>query len=227
VVSEIGRRIGVGFEEARSAAEATVTVTARALNETDRQRFLARLPTGLHDEYAVNVPYPPHGLAGFVAEVGEISHRAPEVARNQAQAVLTVLAEEDRELIESVWLPSELRELIAEPPIGGGLVGPAVNTAPLTAEELVAALATLPYWAGNRGALRRTISLPPDNLDRVLDRIDLLRRDENRGPRITRDDPENATLVLRTSSVGAVTALDVDLAHRLDAAIDEAAAGIG
>jgi pterin-4a-carbinolamine dehydratase len=33
-------------------------------------------------------------------------------------------------------------------------------------------------------------------------------------------------LVLRTSRVNAVTALDVELAHRVDAAIEEAGAGM-
>jgi pterin-4a-carbinolamine dehydratase len=43
---------------------------------------------------------------------------------------------------------------------------------------------------------------------------------------VTRADRENATLVVRTTSVDAVTSADIDLAHRLDDAIDQAGAGI-
>jgi uncharacterized protein (DUF2267 family)/pterin-4a-carbinolamine dehydratase len=226
VVGEVGRRIGVGFEEARSAAEATVTVTARALGIDDRRRFLDRLPPELHDSFAVDVPYPPRGTAGFIEEVGRISHRDPAVARVQAQAVLSVLAEQDHELVDAVHLPDTVRDLLAPPPAGGGLVGPAGGVPPLTEDELRAALGGLPYWDGNRTALRRTITLPEGNLDRVLARIDLLGEGGARSPRITRDDRENATIVVRSANANAVTAMDVDLAHRVDAVIDEAGGGM-
>ncbi|HEY2670876.1 MAG TPA: DUF2267 domain-containing protein [Rugosimonospora sp.] len=227
VVSEVSRRIGVGFEEAKSAAEAAVTVLARALNETDRERFLGKVPAELHADYAVNVPYPPRGVEGFVEEVGRISHRTPDVARYQAQTVISVLSEQDGGLVESLYLPPDLRDLVAPPaPAGGGLVGPDGRTSPLSDDELRAALGRLPYWSGNGRALTRTITLPGDNLDRVLAQIEGVRRELGRGPRVTRSDRENATLVVRTTRVDAVTAPDVELAHRLDDAIDQAGAGI-
>jgi pterin-4a-carbinolamine dehydratase len=227
VVSEVSRRIGVGFEEAKSAAEAAVTVLARALNETDRERFLGKVPAELHADYAVNVPFPPRGVEGFVEEVGRISHRTPDVARYQAQTVISVLSEQDGGLVESLYLPPDLRDLVAPPaPAGGGLVGPDGRTSPLSDDELRAALGRLPYWSGNGRALTRTITLPGDNLDRVLAQIEGVRRELGRGPRVTRSDRENATLVVRTTRVDAVTAPDVELAHRLDDAIDQAGAGI-
>jgi pterin-4a-carbinolamine dehydratase/uncharacterized protein (DUF2267 family) len=226
VVGEVGRRVGITFEQAKSAAEATVTVLARSLNADDRQRFLGNVPAELHSSYAVNVPYPPRGLAGFIEEVGRISHQTPEMARYQAQAVISVLREQDGGLVESLYLPPDLRDLVVPPPAGGGLVEPSGGTAVLSDDELADALGQLPYWSGNRSALTRTITLPEDNLDRVLGLLDGLRRDQGRGPRITRDDRENATLVVRTTNADAVTALDIDLAHRVDDAIDQAGAGM-
>jgi len=232
VVGEVGRRIGVPFEEARSAAEATVTVTARALGIDDRQRFLDRLPPQLHEDFAVDVPYPPRGIAGFIEEVGRISHSDPEVARVQAQAVLHVLAEKDRELVDSVHLPETVRDLLDSPPPrrpsrsstsappGAGQAGP------LTEYELAVALDGLPYWAGTPGALRRTISLPEGNLDRVLARIDGVRGEGGQTPKVTRDARDSATIVIRSANVNAVTELDVDLAHLVDAVIDEAGGGM-
>ena len=64
------------------------------------------------------------------------------------------------------------------------------------------------------------------NLERVLRRLADLKREAGRGPHIgalTRAWPSS----LRTSRVNAVTALDVELAHRVNAAIEEAGAGMG
>jgi pterin-4a-carbinolamine dehydratase len=81
-------------------------------------------------------------------------------------------------------------------------------------------------WNGGPRALSRTIVLPPDDLDRVLRRLERLRQELGRGPKISRPDRETAVLVVRTGSVDAVTAQDIELAHRVDAAIEEAGAGM-
>jgi hypothetical protein len=70
------------------------------------------------------------------------------------------------------------------------------------------------------------VALPPDNLDRVLARLDRLRQDNGRGPSIGRPGGTAAVLTVRTSQADGVTALDVDLAHQIDDAIDEVGAGM-
>ncbi|MFG2085305.1 MULTISPECIES: 4a-hydroxytetrahydrobiopterin dehydratase [unclassified Spirillospora] len=115
--------------------------------------------------------------------------------------------------------------MFAPPAVGGGVTGPAGQEAPLTPEEVDAALGALPDWSGDTGELRRTLVLPPGNLDRVLRRIDLLREEMGRGPEVRRG-ADGVQLAVRTASVEAVTALDVELASRLDEAIDEAGAGM-
>jgi pterin-4a-carbinolamine dehydratase len=69
----------------------------------------------------------------------------------------------------------------------------------------------------------RTIELPAANLDRVLWRLDRLRHELGRGPHVGREDNTTATLVVLTHQVDAVTGLDIDLAHRIDAIIVDAA----
>ncbi|MBX6723600.1 MAG: hypothetical protein IRY92_10250, partial [Dactylosporangium sp.] len=59
-----------------------------------------------------------------------------------------------------------------------------------------------------------------------LQRLERLRREMGRAPHIGRQDDSTAVLVVRTNSVDAVTALDVALAHAVDAAIEEAGAGV-
>jgi pterin-4a-carbinolamine dehydratase len=227
LVNEICRRTDLDFGHARLAAEATTTVVARLLDGKNRRAFLEGVPAELHDDYAINVPYAPLGLNGFLNQVGRIVHRDRDQARYQAQAVLSTMTEQDHDLMESVELPDYLRDLTKPTPTGGGLVaGPTGQIAPLTDDELREALARLPLWHGDRRVILRSIELPPGNLDRVLERLAHLRQEVGRAPHIGRQSPSVANLALRTNSVNAVTRLDIDLAHAVDAAVVEAGAGM-
>ncbi|MEV6691906.1 DUF2267 domain-containing protein [Micromonospora sp. NPDC051196] len=226
LVEDVGRRAGVDFRTAKVGVESTVLVLAWALGTDERRRLLDAVPASLHDVVPVDGIEQHQDLPGFLSEVGRISGRSPEQARYQAEATLAALAAHDHDLVESLHVPDELQELLNAPPVGGGLVGVSSTTPPLTGSDLVAALSDLPYWSGDERALTRTLELPADNLDRVLDRLDQLRGQTGRGPRIGRSDPTTAVLTVSTGNAGGVTALDVDLAHSVDAAIDEAGAGL-
>ncbi|GIJ76803.1 Pterin-4a-carbinolamine dehydratase [Micromonospora phaseoli] len=226
LVEDVVRRAGVDFRTAKVGVESTVLVLAWALEAAERRRLLAAVPTSLHDVVPVDGIKRRQDLSGFLSEVGRISGRSPEQARYQAEATLAALAAHDRDLVESLHVPDELRELLNPPAAGGGLVGASSSTPPLSDAELRDALLDLPYWSGDGALLSRTLELPPDNLDRVLNRLDLLRDQTGRGPRIGRADPTTAVLTVATSNAGAVTGLDIDLAHAVDDAIDEAGAGM-
>ncbi|WDZ82493.1 DUF2267 domain-containing protein [Micromonospora cathayae] len=226
LVGEVGRRAGVDFRTAKVGTEATVLVLARALDPADRDRLLRAVPMSLHDVTPVDGIERHRDLPGFLAEVARISGRTPEQARYQAEATLAALAEADGDLVASLRVPEGLLDLLTPPEAGGGVVGPEGRAAPLTADELRAALADLPYWSVRDRALSRSVALPPGNLDRVLDRLDRLRADTGRGPQITRQTGASAVLTVRSRRADAVTAQDVDLAHRVDDAIEEAGAGV-
>ncbi|MFY1692516.1 DUF2267 domain-containing protein [Plantactinospora sp. WMMB782] len=226
LVSDIGRRAGVDFEQARAAAGATVAALARALETADRQRLLDAVPNQLHDDGALATGNRHRDLAGFLDEVARLTHRSPEQARYQAQATLSALAARDGGLVDSLNLPPELRDLLGPPAAGGGLVDATGGTAALTDDELADALASLPYWSGDGRKLTRSIELPPENLDRVLGRLARLRPETGRGPTVGRESPGTVVLTVRTRSLDAVTALDVALAHQIDDAIDEVSAGM-
>lgn len=226
LVDGVRRRAGVDFRTAKVGAEATVLVLAFALDEAERQRLLAAVPRSLHDVLPVGGIPRRRDLPGFLAEVGRISGNSPEQARYQAQATLAALADADGDLVESLHVPDSLRELLEPPPAGGGVVGADTSTPPLSEADRAAALADLPYWSGDGGALHRVVALPADNLDRVLDRLERLRQETGRAPTISRPGPTAAVLTVRSRQAGAVTAADVDLARSIDAAIDEAGAGI-
>ncbi|RZU75140.1 uncharacterized protein DUF2267 [Micromonospora kangleipakensis] len=226
LVDDVGRRAGVDFSTAKVGAEATVLALAWALDEAARERLLEAVPMKLHDVVPVDGIERHHDLAGFLAEVARISGRTPEQARYQAEATLAALAHADGDLVESLRVPDGLRDLLTPPEPGGGLVGPRSATAPLAEQELRDALSGLRYWSSDRRSLVRTIELPPDNLDRVLDRLDQLRTEVGRAPQIGRPDPDSAVLTVRTQRVDGVTVLDVELAHRIEDAIEEVGAGM-
>ncbi|MFG1659827.1 DUF2267 domain-containing protein [Micromonospora chersina] len=226
LVDDVSRRAGVDFSTAKVAAEATVLALAWALDEAERERLLEAVPVKLHDVVPVDGIERRQDLPGFLAEVGRRSRLTPEQARYQAQATLAALADADGDLVESLRVPDGLRDLLAPPVAGGGLVGATSAVAPLDEQELRDALAELPYWSSDRQSLVRTIELPAGNLDRVLDRLDQLRGETGRGPQIGRPDQDSAVLTVLTEQVDGVTAVDVDLARRVDDAIDEAGAGM-
>ncbi|MEU6077136.1 DUF2267 domain-containing protein [Micromonospora sp. NPDC047074] len=226
LVDDVVRRTGTDFRSAKVGVESTVLVLAWALGEAERRRLLSAVPSSLHDVLPVDGIRRRHDLPGFLAEVGRISGRTPEQARYQAEATVAALADHDGDLIESLHVPDGLRDLLEPPPAGGGLVGAISATPPLDDADLRAALRGLPYWSGDGNVLYRTVELPSDNLDRVLNRIDQLRQDTGRGPRIGRSGPTTAVVTVRSRQADAVTAMDVDLAHAVDDAIDEAGAGI-
>jgi len=184
------------------------------------------VPAELTEGQDVGTPIPRTDGLGFVQEVGELLRCPPEQARTRARAVLVSVAAQSPDVLDSLHLPEEVTELTRDPEPGGGLVGPDGHAAPLDEEELRAALRRLPDWTGDSHAITRTLVLPPDQLERVLLRVERLKQDVGRGPRISRTDEETAQFVVRTTKAGAVTALDIDLAHRVDEAITRANAGL-
>jgi hypothetical protein len=222
LVAEVGRRAGVGTDDARTAAVAAVTALADALDERDRERLLESVPTSLYDEAAP--PARPTSLSEFLDAVARLSRRDPYQARYQAQAALSALADQNRNLVDSLHIPTDIRELLAPPPTG--VVDQTGRPATLTVDEVRGALADLPYWSGDPRALSRLILLPADNLERVLDRLAQLRAEVGRAPHVGRRGDNQAVLVVRSAGAGGVTAADIDLAHAVDAAIDEVGAGM-
>jgi pterin-4a-carbinolamine dehydratase len=226
LVTSAAEQAGVDFDTAREAGRATVSVLARMLDEADRRRLLDVVPAELIEGQDVSTPIPRSDVVGFIGEVSGLLRRPPEQSRMRAHAVLSAIAAQDRDVLEVLHLPDGLAELTRPPEPGGGLVGPDGHAARLDEEEIQAALRRLPDWTGDSRALTRTLVLPPDQLERVLLRLDRLKQDLGRGPRISRVHEQTALFIVRTKNADGVTALDIDLAHRVDEAITQANAGL-
>ncbi|MGP4095969.1 DUF2267 domain-containing protein [Nonomuraea sp. KM90] len=226
LLASIGRMTGLGSGPARAAAEATLTTLARTLDEEDRRELIDALPPELTNDFPMDRPGNDGTEEGFVRQAALLGRRPPEQARTRAQAVLAALAEQDPELVARLHIPEQVRGLFAPPESGGGITGPKGHSAPLTSSEIDSALRSLPMWSGDRSGLRRVIALPRENLRAVRRALDRLKVTYGRQPQL-HDTADGLAILVRTVSVGAVTALDVALARRVDALIEEIGAGIG
>ncbi|WP_203707629.1 DUF2267 domain-containing protein, partial [Asanoa iriomotensis] len=218
LVGQIAALTGDSFADARELTQAVVGVTARSLDDPDGKHLIASLPADLEAPRALSGP-PERDLTMFLREVGRLVERRPEQIRVKVQAVFAALGDAGLDLP----LPAELRSL-ADPLPPEERTTPG-RPLPLNDADVVAALRDLPDWDGDHHAISRTIELPPDNLDRVLPRIERL-RETGRSPHIARPSAGTATLTAYTASTGTVTESDVALAHRVDTAIAEAAGGM-
>lgn len=221
----ISRMTELDFDVARTVGRAALVTLAGQLPGDDRRRLLDALPTDLRQGMVVSGAPTQLDDVGFVQTVSRLSSRPPEEAWLLTHASFAALAEEDPGLVRGMTLSGGLQELFTRPYPGGGLTGVGGGQAPLTGDEVRTALDRLPYWSGDTNALVRTVELPEENLERVLDRIRLMHLNLGRGPTVRRLDGA-ADLVVNTTSIGAVTADDVELAHQVDRTIDEAGAGI-
>jgi pterin-4a-carbinolamine dehydratase/uncharacterized protein (DUF2267 family) len=225
LLASIGRMTGLEAGPARAAAEATLTTLARTLDDEDRRELIEALPPELTDDFPMDHPRNDGTEEGFVRQAALLGRRPPEQARLRVQAVLAAVAEQDPELIARLHIPQQVRGLFDPPGSGGGVTGPTGGIATLSDAEIASALATLPLWTGDRSGLRRVISLPPENLRAVRNALDQLKVTYGRQPQL-QDTADGLAIVARTVSVGAVTALDVEMARRVDELIEEVGAGI-
>ncbi|RJL30323.1 DUF2267 domain-containing protein [Bailinhaonella thermotolerans] len=228
LLDSVCRMTGLDSGAARAAAEATITALGRSLGEPERGRLLSEVPNELTNDFPIDGEPQDYDEAGFVRAVSLLGRRPPEQARLRAQAVLSALVEQEPKLVEELRVPPGIRPLFEPPSAGGGLTGPVGGAAPLTEEEVRAGLEGLPDWTGDCHGIRRTLTLPEDQLDRVLERVERIKTGPaRRAPMITRHPGGVAELELCTSSVNAVTVLDLDLADTVDSVIADAAGGIG
>jgi uncharacterized protein (DUF2267 family) len=224
-IEAVSQSAGIDHRSARRVAQATFVTVAETLDDDSRQRLAAALPPLFRQYLPRHTDPRDWDLSTMMREIAQRGLQPPEQARVRAQVVLATLADREPELPSSLPLRDDIRELFTPPEIGGGITGATGHLAPLTPDEVAAALRRLPDWGGDTSGLRRTIVLPPDSLDRVLDRIESLRIDLGGGVYVRRDD-SSAEVTVKTATVDAVTAPDVGIAGSIDNLITEFTAGM-
>lgn len=96
----------------------------------------------------------------------------------------------------------------------------------LTADEVGAALASLPEWSGDTSRLVRRASVPQSRQDELVDTIMRAADEMNHHPNVERDG-DTVTFLIWSHDVGGVTTRDVELAARIDEVLSDRDAAAG
>jgi uncharacterized protein (DUF2267 family)/pterin-4a-carbinolamine dehydratase len=233
-LSGVATRAGEQTDDARLGATAALAALSEHLPADARDALARALPTLLEQESGLDEPGSgsgAHAGAGDGAVVDGIAGRTgwtPERARYVLAAVVDQLTAEEPELGRRVALvlPDDI-----EPDGGPALPPDAASGAsqdrsrPLGPEGVDRALSRLVDWSGDVTGIERTIALPTERIDLVLDRVHRAERELAHRVRIVERTPTSLTLRARTESLQVVTELDVALAERVDDAVATVGSG--
>lgn len=227
LLEDVADRARLPSDDALPVIKVTLASMSHWLQMPQRQRLRDAVPGPERDATVVTVPPAEGGMSEFLDEVGRHLDVPRERARHLAQVVLSHLSEADPDLTRELQdsLPREFAELFTAPVDFPERRYTATEApAPLTQEELDTELRRRPDWTGDIHHLARTIALPEDRLRPLLDQVRRDMQAMNHHCEHQRTE-SGLTFVLRTSSVDAVTPLDLDLADRIDAAVSAVGSG--
>jgi pterin-4a-carbinolamine dehydratase/uncharacterized protein (DUF2267 family) len=216
-------------DEARRAVEAVIAVVAAALDEPERGRLAGVLPGALRGAAeASGAAQPLESGAALVREVSRLSGCRSERARFYTQAVLSTLADAEpdlaRELSQHLPDGEDLFSPIDQgvPPVGSGVP---IDLSPrlLERDEVERELGGLRGWDGDEHRLRRTVVLPPDRVRPLRDAVARAERDTTHHAEVEQLGGE-VTFEVWTHSLDRVTDMDVELARRINEAVDRVGA---
>jgi uncharacterized protein (DUF2267 family)/pterin-4a-carbinolamine dehydratase len=229
-LSGVATRAGEQTDDARLGTTATLAALSDHLPTDDRDALARALPTLLEQESGLDETRP-RDTATDASVVDGIVRRTgwtPERAQYTLAAVVDQLTAEEPELGRRVALvlPDDI-----EPDGGPALPPDAASEGaqgrpqPLGEDGVDRALSRLVDWSGDLTGIERTIALPAERIDLVLDRVHRAERELAHRVRIVERTPSSLTLRARTESLQVVTELDIALAERVDDAV--AAVGSG
>jgi pterin-4a-carbinolamine dehydratase len=232
-LSGVATRAGLEHtDDARLGATAALAAISEHLPADDRDALAAALPTLLEHESGLDGgsggTSAGAGPGGIIDGVVRRTGWAPERARYVLNAVAGQLAAEDEDLARRIRavVPSDV-DVSGGPalPPDAASEGPQGRPQPLGAEAVDRALSRLTEWSGDVTGIERTIALPSERIDLVLDRVHGAERELAHRVRIVERTPTSLTVRARTESLRVVTELDVALAERVDDAVAAVGAG--
>jgi pterin-4a-carbinolamine dehydratase len=215
--------------EARRAVEAVVAVIAAALDEPERARLGGVLPGALSGAAeASGAAQRLESGAALVREVSRLSGCPSERARFYTQAVLSTLSDAEpdvaREISQRLPDGEDLFSPIDQgvPPRGSGVP---IDLTPrlLEREEIERELGGLRGWDGDEHRLRRTVVLPPDRVRPLRDAVARVEREMTHHAQVDQQEGE-VTFEVWTHSLDRVTDMDVELARRINDAVERVGA---
>lgn len=211
--------------EAREVSGAVLGTLLRAAPDGERRRLADALPAAIGSEVRVPAGSGRADAPELMEELGRLVGRPPERARYLIQAVVGELRREEPGLADELagHLPQDARDAMqdaGDPPERAASTT-AERPTELSPDEVSAALRRLSTWTGDEHGIARTVSLPEDRIDPLVERVEREAARSNDHARVDRG-AGTVTFTLRTRG-GVVTRPDLELAER----IDDVVAGFG
>lgn len=225
-IAAAGSQAGMAdSDEARRAVEAVVGAVAVALDEPGRAQLAAVLPGALRGATEADGPVAPvEDDAALVVSVASISGCPPERARFYAQSVLSTLVDLEPEVARAIRDRLPLTDDLFSPidqgvtPRGSG-VPTRLSPRLLDRSDIDRELGRLRGWDGDERRLRRTVELPPDRVRPLRDAVARAEREMDHKARVEQHGG-TVTFEVWTHSLDRVTDMDVQLARRIDEAVE-------
>jgi pterin-4a-carbinolamine dehydratase/uncharacterized protein (DUF2267 family) len=212
-------------DESRRAVEAVIGAVAVALDEPDRGRLTDALPGSLRGAADVSGPAAPvEDEADLVRDVSNRTGCPPQRARRYTHAVLATLSDAEPELAQAIARELPLGEDLFEPIIAGVTPRSSGVSSQLTPhllerDDVARELGRLTGWEGDERRLRRTVVLPADRVRPLRDAVGRAEREMTHHARV--EEQQGAvTFEVWTRSINRVTDLDVELARRINEAVE-------
>ncbi|GAA4934439.1 uncharacterized protein DUF2267 [Actinomycetospora succinea] len=209
-------------DDARRAADAVLATVAAYLPADDRDALADALPNLLEQEAGLDRQDGGNGApteAGLVDDVARRTGWPAERARYALTAVTGQLAISDGDIGDRITrvLPPSLLGAGPTLPPDAASEGAQGRPQPVEADELDRTLQQdLTAWSGDRAGIQRTVELPSEHLDLLLERLRGVEQETGRRLRIVDRTPTSLTVRARTERQEVVTIGDLDLAARFD-----------
>jgi pterin-4a-carbinolamine dehydratase len=212
-------------DEARRAVEAVIGAVAVALDEPQRGQLTGALPGALRSAADVSGPAAPvQDEADLVRDVSNRTHCPPQRARRYTHAVLATLSETEPNVAQTIARQLPLGEDLFEPIVKGVTprssgVSSQLTPRLLEPDDVARELRGLTGWEGDERRLRRTVVLPADRVRPLRDAVGRAEQEMTHHARVE-EQPGAVTFEVWTRSIDRVTDLDVELARRINEAVE-------
>lgn len=220
LITRIRDRAGIDNNETAERAARGAVATITGYLPADETRQLAdALPPRLADAVRHREQTDATDAAGLVDDLARQLQEDRERARYLLQGVLSALQDAEPALADRLReaLPGALGELSGAPVA----TAEPISSRRLTDDEVAQELRTMPTWTGDSRRIQRTVTVPPERRDMLVDQV--MRSADEEKERLEVDRTEDGlTLTVYTASVDAVTPDDLAFAARLDEIIDAA-----
>lgn len=221
IVHDVAHRINGEPTLAAEAVDATMVALAGCLQTGARAAFCTMLPGRV--QAPGDTPCPadgkPDSARALVWHVAQSLDRPPEQAQFLAHTVLVALRDCEPQLSQALHLPQDVDRFGTAAESGGGGIAPFNRSVPLFGPDIAIALRHLPHWRGDERQIVRRVTSRADHLGLALGRVQELTARLGRALDIVRVDDETAVIRISSDEVQGVTALDLDLARQIEAAL--------